>query len=76
MVEITYPDPSQFPEAEDFVPDDEDAEDTDTKGVGGIINSPRETWPQGWSYVEGESSPPVSDLGRQNVEALRAEGLI
>jgi hypothetical protein len=30
-------------------------------GPGGIINTPREFWPEGWEFVEGESSPKVED---------------
>jgi hypothetical protein len=59
-----YPDPADFPEPEDFEPDD-DFEDDHSKettgGPGGIVNYPPETWPEGWEYVEGESTPPVEN---------------
>lgn len=40
---------------------------------GSIINTPREYWPEGWTYVEGESSPPTTDLGRENVAWLNEQ---
>jgi hypothetical protein len=47
---------------EDFVPDkdwvDEHSKD-DTGGPGGIINYDESLWPDGWQYIEGESSPKV-----------------
>jgi hypothetical protein len=47
----------------DFVPDpDHPGEHSkeSTGGPGGIINYDPSLYPEGWAYVEGESTPPVS----------------
>jgi len=57
--------PAPDTEPEDFEPDD-DYEDEHSKeevgGVGGIVNYDEELAPEGWEYVEGESSPPADEL--------------
>ena len=64
--EVEYYEPPQtFEPPEDFEPDD-DFEDEHSKeevgGVGGIVNYDEELAPEGWEYVEGESSPPADEL--------------
>ena len=48
---------------EDFSPEKDIYEHTKKQdgGPGGIINYPKKSWPDGWEYVEGESSPKVED---------------
>lgn len=56
-----YLPPGSFEEPEDFEPDDEfDNEHSpeETGGPGGIVNYPEELAPEGWEYIEGESTPP------------------
>lgn len=47
----------------DFVPDDDEYEHSaeDVGGPGGIANYEPELAPEGWEYVEGESTPKVED---------------
>jgi hypothetical protein len=54
----------QIEEPEDLDEDsyEDEHEKSDVGGPGGIINYPEETHPEGWQYIEGESSPPVEDI--------------
>ena len=52
----TYLEPEDFEPDENF--EDEHARE-ETGGPGGIINYPESFYPEGWEYVEGESSPKV-----------------
>lgn len=49
--------PTDFEPDDDFDPDEHSKQTTG--GPGGIVNYDEDLYPEGWQYVEGESSPPV-----------------
>lgn len=59
---IEYPNPDDFPEAEDFVlPEGEEHLHSKefTGGPGGVVNYPEETWPEGFDPEADYASPKV-----------------